>query len=267
MLGITSGTTPNAAYFATATSTRSAGGIAGYGSPSSGMMSISAVRSLPLTVSVEVEPPSGRSSWWVMTPSIRTAVSPFIVTAITTRKIGMLEPPVSRKSVCSGERFEIRSASSKPLCAPPELDSTVTLVTESITSRGAGSGTPGPIRSWRRTGSGIRSPGHAFRQRDPQPPADRRGQVARVDDVVRIGEPPPELGVAEVAVSEQVAPVALDDADLVELCEPLGVRAEPPREVRHRRLAVAGIPGLDGEAGVAARRRQRRRRHGAGGEE
>ena len=52
-LGITSGTTPNAAYFASATSTRTAGGIAGYGSPSSGMMSITAVRSLPLTTSVD----------------------------------------------------------------------------------------------------------------------------------------------------------------------------------------------------------------------
>ena len=75
-LGITSGMTPSAAYFASATSTRTAGGIAGYGSPSSGMTSMIAVRSLPLTTSVETGPVSERTSWFVITPSIRTVVSP-----------------------------------------------------------------------------------------------------------------------------------------------------------------------------------------------
>ena len=63
----------------------------------------------------------------------------------------MLAPPVSRNSVCSGERFEMRSVSSKPLCVSPEPDSTLTSCTASSTSRGAGTGTPGPISSWRRT--------------------------------------------------------------------------------------------------------------------
>src|SRR4051812_21386122 len=138
----------------------------------------------------------------------------------------MLDPPVSRKSVCSGERFEIFSASSKPLCVSPEFDSTVTCVTASITSRGAGTGTPGPMRSWRRTGSGT-WPRHPLRQRDAQRSAHRRREVARIDDAVRVGEAPPKLGVAEVAVREHVAAIAFDDASLVERREQLRARTEP----------------------------------------
>src|SRR4051794_31823017 len=265
-LGMTSGTTPNAAYLATATSTRSAGGIAGYGSPSSGMTSISAVRSLPLTTSVDVVPLSGWSSWFVITPSISTVVVPRNVMAITTRKIGMLEPPVSRKSVCSGERFEILSASSKPLCVSPEFDSTVTCVTASITSRGAGTGTPGPMSSWRRAGSGIRA-WHPLRKRDAQPPADGKRQVARIHDAVCVGKPPPQLRSADVAVREHVAPVALDDARLVERREQLRARTEPAAQERRRLLRTSGIPRVDTHVRVPARRRERRRRDGARGEE
>src|SRR5580765_6815254 len=230
------------------------------------MMSMSAVRSLPLTVSVDVVPLSGCSSWFVITPSISTVVVPLNVTAMTTRKIGMLEPPVSRKSVCSGERFEIFSPSSKPLCVSPEFDSTVTCVTASITARGAGTGTPGPIRSWRRTGSGIR-PGHPLGERDAQPPPDRRRDVARIDDAVRVREPPPELGVAEMPESEHVAPVALDDAGLVQQREQLRARAEAPAQERRRRPRSSRVPRVDADGGVPARRRERRRRDGARGEE
>jgi hypothetical protein len=38
----------------------------------------------------------------------------------------MLEPPVRRKSVCRGERFEIRKVTSNPLWVSPEFDSTLT---------------------------------------------------------------------------------------------------------------------------------------------
>jgi hypothetical protein len=122
-----------------------------------------------------------------------TVVSPPSVTAMTTRRIGMLEPPVSRNSVCSGERFEMRNVISKPLCVSPELDSTFTSCTASSTARGTGIGTPGPIISCRRTGSGT---GHSLRQRDAQRAADRLGELAWIDDAVRVGEAPPELGVA-----------------------------------------------------------------------
>jgi len=46
---------------------------------------------------LEVGPPSERTSWCVITPSISTVVWPRTVTAITTRRIGIAEPPVSRK--------------------------------------------------------------------------------------------------------------------------------------------------------------------------
>src|SRR5215208_1129700 len=205
---------------------------------SSGTMSISAVRSLPLTTIVGVGPPSDRTSWCVITPSISTVVSPPTVTAMTTRKMGKLEPPESRNSVCSGERFESRNMSSKPLCVSPEPDSTFTSCTASITSRGTGMGTPGPMKSCRRTGLLIARPRDALRQRHADPAAYRLGQVARVDDAVRVREPPPELRVAEMRVPQQVAAVGLGDPHLVERREALRPRAEPPPEEGHRRLAA-----------------------------
>ncbi len=59
---MTSGTIPSAAYFASATSTRTAGVIAGYGRPSSGAMSRKAVASLPFTTIVAFGPLSERIS-------------------------------------------------------------------------------------------------------------------------------------------------------------------------------------------------------------
>jgi hypothetical protein len=79
-----------------------------------------------MTESVEVGPASERSSCLVITPSMRTLVVPPSVTAITTRKIGIIPPPVSRKSVCKGDRFGIRNVISNPLCTSPEFDSTLT---------------------------------------------------------------------------------------------------------------------------------------------
>ena len=113
--------------------------------------------------------------------------------------------------MCSGERVEMRKLSSNPLCVSPEPDSTFTSWTASITSRGAGIGTPGPISSCRRTGLAIARPRDSLGQRDAQPTADRDRQVARVDRAVGVGEPPPQLGVAEVTRREHVAAVALGD--------------------------------------------------------
>ena len=44
-------------------------------------------------------------SWWVMTPSTSTSVTPATWTATTTRSSGIAAPPVSRNSVCRGERL------------------------------------------------------------------------------------------------------------------------------------------------------------------
>src|SRR6187455_1577000 len=156
-----------------------------------------------------------------MTPSMSTVVSPPNVTEMTTRRIGIDEPPVRRNSVCSGERFEMRNVISKPLCVSPELDSTFTSCTASSTARGTGTATTGPIMSCRRTGSAIARPRDSLGKRDAQAAADGVGKVARVDDAVRVGEAPPHLRVAEVPRGEHVAAVALDDAHLVEEREPL----------------------------------------------
>ena len=94
----------------------------------------------------------------------------------------MLEPPVSRKSVCSGERVESRNVISKPLCVSPEPDSTWISCTASITARGAGSGTTGPTKSWSRTASAIGVSRDVLRQRDrarsgPSGAASARGST------------------------------------------------------------------------------------------
>ena len=54
---------------------------------------------------------------------------------------------MSRKSVSSGERFEIESVSSKPLCVSPAFDSTLTSWIASSTARGTGTAMPGPASS------------------------------------------------------------------------------------------------------------------------
>ena len=97
MLGMTIGITPKAAYFASTSSTRTAGGIAGYGRPVNSMMSISALRSLPLTTSLPTPPSPGCVSTLVVTPSMIDSAWPPICTTSTTRISGRLPPPVEQE--------------------------------------------------------------------------------------------------------------------------------------------------------------------------
>src|SRR4051812_35283916 len=199
---------------------------------------------------------------------MRTLVWPPSVTAITTRRNGIPAPPVSRKSVWSGERLEIRNVISKPLCVSPEFDSTLTSCTASSTARGTGTATPGPINNWRRTAcSAIARARNVEGQRDPQAAPDRIAEGTRIDDAVRVRELPPQLRVTGVSRAEEIAAIALDDAHLVQKREPLRARAEAAAQERNRRLAVAGIPGIDARRRVPARRRERRCRDGARGEQ
>ena len=88
------------------------------------MMSISALRSLPLTTSLLTPPSPGCVSTLVVTPSITDSARPLICTTSTTRISGRLPPPVSRNSVRSGERAGRSNVSSKPALrlARPGLD-------------------------------------------------------------------------------------------------------------------------------------------------
>ena len=73
MLGMTSGMTPKNAYLASSSATRASGGHGREGKAAPVDWSISAVRSLPVMVSVELEPLSPGEIWLlVMTPSIST---------------------------------------------------------------------------------------------------------------------------------------------------------------------------------------------------
>ena len=146
MLGITIGITPKAAYFDNTSSTRIAGGMAGYGMPGSSMKSISADRSLPFTTSLPTPPSPGRVSTFVVTPSISTSAWAPNCTTSTTRISGRLPPPVSRNRVPSADFGARSKVSSKPLWVSPEPTSTLTALKASTTSAGAGTGT-GPMRN------------------------------------------------------------------------------------------------------------------------
>ena len=90
--------------------------MAGKGNPLQFDWSISAVRSLPISVSVELEPLSPGAMWLlVITPSISTLAIPLTTTAITTRMNSSGMPPVSRNRICSGDCLSMLNVSLKPL--------------------------------------------------------------------------------------------------------------------------------------------------------
>src|SRR5262245_37604693 len=202
------GTQPITVYLASTASTRMNCGIAGYGIPSSSTMSISADKSLPLIVSVVRPAPGVLSWWWVITPSASTEVWPRMVTAMTTRTTGIELPPVSRNRVFSGEPRSRLKVSSKPLWVSPDPASTVTVSSAARTSAPTGTATPGPIMSVIRTGlvsaSAMADPGGSGSHRQAQPTPDHRGQLGRIGATVRVGDQPPELGVAERGVGDEI---------------------------------------------------------------
>ncbi len=179
-IGIGSGMIPNGAYFAHSSATRASIGIAGNGRPLKSCMSITFVRSSPVTVTVPAEPwlPACTSTF-VITPSKSGCGWPFKVTISSTRSGGVasdaLLPAAIRKIVLSSDLLLNWNLSWKPLAAPSDV-CTSTLSSASITTRGAGSGMIGPIISvsWMPLArlAGIDDSRHAFRQRDGQ--ASRR---------------------------------------------------------------------------------------------
>ena len=123
---------------------RASAGMAGNGNPLGLDWSISAVRSLPINVSVEFEPLSpGAMLFSVMTPSMSTLVEPLTTTAITTRMNNSGMPPVSRNRICSGDCLSMLKVSLKPLW-PTSTIFTSTSANASITSRGGVRGMNGP---------------------------------------------------------------------------------------------------------------------------
>ncbi len=112
MLGMTSGMTPNIEYFASSASTRTSAGHAGNGKPLQFDWFISALRSSPVMVSVELEPLSPGAMWLlVITPSISTLAVPLIVATSTTRMNSSGMPPVSRNMICSGDCLSMMKVS------------------------------------------------------------------------------------------------------------------------------------------------------------
>ena len=102
---------PKGAYFAQSSATRASMGIAGKGRPLKSCMSMTLVRSSPVTVTVPGEPPlPACTSTLVMTPSNSGAGVPLRVTTSITRSGGMpmevLCPAAIRKIVLSSDLAE-----------------------------------------------------------------------------------------------------------------------------------------------------------------
>src|SRR5262245_2542423 len=207
--GMTNGTMPSIAYLARINNTRTKYGIAGYGMPLKSITSITAVRSLPLTVRTEWPASEPGETWWSsITPSISTLGMPLIVATMTTRMIGGIAPPESRKMVCSGERLLNVNFSSKPLAVSPEAVVTVTLVSASSTDCGAGMGTAGPIINVRSTPLSIGYPRNAFRQSDAQSSSEGLGQLFRSHRAVGVADAPELLRIAEIPRRDVVQSLA-----------------------------------------------------------
>ena len=107
-IGIGSGMIPNAAYFAHSSATRASIGIAGNGRPLKSCMSITLVRSSPVTVTVPGEPRlPACTSTFVITPSNSGCGVPFSVTISSTRSGGVpidaVLPAAIRKIVFSSD--------------------------------------------------------------------------------------------------------------------------------------------------------------------
>src|SRR4051794_40708094 len=118
-----------------------------------------------------------------------------MVTAITTRTIGIDAPPAIRNMVCSGERVDRSNASSKTLGPLVEVV-TLAETRASITSLDTGSGTAGPMNSSRLIASGTGgAPGYA-RRRHGQGRARPGDELLGVEPI-GIAQAPNLGGVAE----------------------------------------------------------------------
>src|SRR5512134_93454 len=262
--GIGSGMIPNIAYLAQIIATRASIGMAGNGSPLQSSMSITFVRSSPVTVTVPGEPPlPAWTSTLVITPSKSGCGWPLSVTTSITRNGGVptevLWPAAMMKMVLSSDFDENWKLSWKPLGDPAAVV-TVTLSSASMTTRGAGTGTTGPMSSviWIPLASIGRS-GDAFGEGDPQCAPEGLDQLVGAHRAVRVADPPVLLRIAEMPRREVVEPVSGHDAMLDEEREALGGRHEAAPHVRDHR-PVGQRQRRRRQAVIPARRRKDRRR-------
>src|SRR5512141_3298727 len=158
--------------------------------------SMRTLRSSPVTVSFDC-PGSllGVNSWRVMIPSIRTVGRPPTVTTTITRVVIGSKKPAGSITASRGERLETAKVSWNPLLSLPFV--TCTASRASITGRGAGTGTAGPMSRVRWMASFTRGPRHALGEGDADAAPRGRGQLAGVEGEARVGDAPLGLGVAE----------------------------------------------------------------------
>src|SRR5262245_54161632 len=234
--GIGTGMSPNIAYLAQSRATRATMGIAGNGSPLQSIVSMTRVRSSPVTVTVPDPPPlPAWTSMWVATPSKSGWGVPSRVTTSRIRSGGVtvdtLFPAAMRKIVLSADFAENWNVSWKPLGLPAAVV-TWTWSSASMTTRGAGIGTIGPMR--RVIWIPLASIGHsrnAFGQGDAEHAARDLDQLVRPHRAIGVADPPELQGVAQVARRELVQPLAGRDPVLLEQGEALGRRHEAPAHV------------------------------------
>src|SRR5262249_32160464 len=162
-----------------------------------------------------------------------------------------------RKIVLSADFAENWNVSWKPLGLPAAVV-TWTWSSASMTTRGAGIGTIGPMR--RVIWIPLASIGHsrnAFGQGDAEHAARDLDQLVRPHRAIGVADPPELQWVAQVARRELVQPLAGRDPMLLEQREALRRRHEAPAHVRD--IGPVGKPELRGlDPVVAAARGEER---------
>src|SRR4051794_1693773 len=113
--------------------------------------------------------------------------------------------------VCSLEVLLTANLSWKPVRSPPLV--ICTLLSASMTRRGAGTGTPGPTNSVICTFLSIARRGDALRQSDADT-LSGLGQLQGIDDTVGVADAPVLLRIAEVLGGDGVDALALFGAVL-----------------------------------------------------
>src|SRR5271166_882738 len=169
---------------------------------------MSAVKSSPISVSVELEPLSPGEMWlFVITPSMSTLATLLTVTTRMVRINSIGKPPVSRNRIWSGDCLSMLKTSLNPL-VPTSLTVTSTFARESGTTRGTGTGNTGPIIKLSWMLSSIGSPRNPLRHGNVQGCAGRLDQFARPDRAVGIAQQPEEQGITQIFGCQQVEPVS-----------------------------------------------------------
>src|SRR5579863_4117754 len=197
---------------------------------------MSAVRSVPVSVSVQLAPLSpGVIRLLVITPSMSTLADPFTVATRMQRMNRSGRPPVRRKRIWSGDCLSIMKVSSKPLW-PTSTMCTSTDARHSSTLDGTGVASTGPIINVSWTLSSNSASGNALRRGDVEHPAWGIHEVPGRQGTVGIADEPRHERITQVFGRDQIQAIVLLHGVLVDggVVGRAGLGHNAPREIGNR---------------------------------